>query len=223
MEAKDAEFAGLHLAFLAAGGLLLAIPSLSTVHALQLFAVGYNLFFPTYAYVTDRRDWLDLWGFVFPLSLCLIVPDWFLVEVVGTLQFPTAKPSPGPVPVAIAGLWTLPLIVSSYLGLNAPNYGVRGEGRYALVALASLVLFASSELLLTKVPIWQAVGVTTVSDMALYIVGPEVLLGVATFWTYWRYRLRSVLFRALVTPLVMFLYLGAIGTSYLIFELWLAV
>ena len=107
--------------------------------------------------------------------------------------------------------------------MNAPNYGVRGEGRYALVALASLILFASSELLLTKVPIWQAVGVTTVSDMALYIVGPEVLLGVATFWTYWRYRLRSVLFRALVTPLVMFLYLGAIGTSYLIFELWLTV
>jgi hypothetical protein len=222
METTDAEFAALHAAFLAGGGLLIALPSLQTVTSLQLFVVAYNVFFPSYAYLTERREWLDVWGFVFPLSLCLIIPDWFLTTVIGTLTFPTAAASPGPVPIAMAGLWAFALVTIVYTGIAAPRYGIRGEGRYAVVALVSLLTFVGAEVLFTKIPIWRATGVATLSDMALYIVGPEVLLGVATFWTYWRYRLRSILFRTLITPLVMFLYLGGVGTSYLIFEHWLA-
>lgn len=131
-----------------------------------------------------RAGWTSLWAFVAPLSAFQVAPDAVLAGAVGTLRFvDLGGPHVGPVPLAMAGMWAIPLWLSTAAGLWSRSAWVAG-------GVAGL-LFVGAEATVGAGLIWEAVGVAAVGPVAVYVVGPEVLLGAATYVAYRRTAGRS--------------------------------
>lgn len=214
-----------HAAFAAVAALALAAPWPSVVLPAYGTALGrpptgwlllglvvlYNVALPVVGRRRGHERWVRLWAFLVPLGAFQVVPDAFLADVVGSLDFPdTGGPRLGPVPLAMAGMWTVPLWLSTYAGLRA---------RSAWVAAAVAgVLLVGAEATLWVVPIWRAVGVTAVGPVAVYVVLPEILLGAATFAAFRWGEGRRWPQRVAAAAVVSVLYLGALGASYWLVE-----
>ena len=126
-----------------------------------------------------RAGWISLWAFVAPISVFQVAPDVVLSGVVGTLRFAgLGGPHVGPVPLAMAGMWAIPLWLSTAAGLWARSAAVAG-------GVAGL-LFVGSEATIGAGLIWEAVGVASVGPVALYVIGPEIALGMVTYLAYRR-------------------------------------
>lgn len=208
--ARDA--AAFHVVFVAACGAVLLAPEPALGWRLLALVVGYNVALPLVGLRRGHPDWVKLWAFLVPLSLFQVVPDAALASVVGSLDFPdTGGPRLGPVPLAMAGMWTIPLWGALFIAERQ-----RGRvGRRAVWAAGLTgIALVGAEATLWAVPIWQAVGVQTVAHVALYVIAPEILLGAVAYlawvWTRDRGRWEQVGAAALVS----LVYLGALVASF---------
>ena len=213
----------LHAAFAVVAVLVLAwpavvLPSRGAVVAappvgwrLLGLVVLYNVALPLVGRWRGWAGWAELWAFLVPLSAFQVVPDAFLAGVLGSLDFPdTGGPRLGPVPLALAGMWTIPLWLSTWAGLRA---------RSAWVAAAVAgALFVGAEATLWAVPVWRAVGVATVGPVAVYVVPAEVLLGGAAYGAFAWGRGRAGWVRVAAALSVSLVYLGAACAAYLAVE-----
>jgi hypothetical protein len=151
--------------------------------------------------VIAKRD-RELWLFLAPLSVCQVVPDWALVEVTGTLRFPDTG---GPrvddaVPLAMAGMWVIPLYAVVALARDNPWAG----------ALLALSIFGLAELAAPYVDLWEpAGGVREVAGVAIYVLPAEAALGAATVIAWRDHR------SPFAAPAVSALYLGALVAGLL--------
>jgi hypothetical protein len=155
---------------------------------------------------------------VFPLSLLQIFPDWFLSAVLGVLVFPdTGSPRVGDVPLFMGGLWIIPLFIIVLLGRRVQ---VRFTKNLAILAvcIASAVLFLGSEAVLWLIPIWYAHGVTMIAHVAIYLIVPEILLGLFTFLAFETFHTDMIWHRLGAAFTVMVIYLGNLCFFYLIIE-----
>ena len=172
-----------HLFFivLCAVVLLLPIPLLMGSR-LFVLVVAYNLLIPVVGYCRNHPNWVSLWLLVFLLSLFMVFPDWFLADPLGILVFLSdGFPKIGPVSGYMAGLWAIPLFIIVFLGQRiAERYNAKYA--YALVAIVSLLLFTGAEAGLTFV--WHAQNVFMIGPVALYIIVPELILGLSTYWVH---------------------------------------
>ena len=213
----------LHAAFAVVAALVLAWPTVVLPSRGAAFAapplgwrllglvVLYNVALPLVGRWRGRAGWAELWAFLVPLSAFQVVPDAFLAGVLGSLDFPdTGGPRLGPVPLALAGMWTIPLWLSTWAGLRA-------RSAWAAAAVAG-VLFVGAEATLWAVPVWRAVGVATVGPVAVYVVAPEVLLGGAAYGAFVWSRGRAGWVRVTAAAAVSLLYLGAACACYLAVE-----
>ena len=118
----------------------------------------------------------------------------------------------------MAGMWTIPL----WAALVAADHLGRGSERTSMVWAAALAggILVSAEAVVWMVPIWEAVNVTAVGPVALYVIVPEILLGAIAFAAYVRYRDRSRGLQVAVAALVSTFYLGALGARYLLIDVW---
>ena len=221
-----------HLAFAALAAAVLAfpavvVPSRGAVvgvapgwRLLALVAV-YNAALPLVGRARGHRQWVALWAFLAPLSVFQVVPDAVLAGVLGSLHFPdTGGPRLGPVPLAMAGMWTVPLWLALW-GAGRLSGGDTARGTVWAGALAGALLVGAEATLAAPslsgvgaFPIWHAVGVTAVGPVAVYVVLPEVLLG-AVAWLAFRLT-RSAPWPARVgaAALVSLVYLGALAASF---------
>jgi hypothetical protein len=152
-----------------------------------------------------------------PLSVFQLVPDAFLADVLGSIDFPdTGGPRIGPLPLAMAGMWTIPLWALLFAA-DRLGQGSQGRGAAWAAALAGLVL-VGSEATLWALPIWEAVGVQRIGPVATYVILPEVLLGAAAYGAFVATRDRSRAVQVVAAALVAVLYTGALATSYLFLE-----
>lgn len=178
----------------------------------------YNVALPLWARARGHGDVLGLWRFLVPLSVFQVVPDAFLADVLGVLVFPeTGGPRLGSVPLALAGMWTIPLLAVVWVARRVE------EGRGAVVAgwtaaALSLVVFGAAEATLWAVPIWHTQGVAQIGRMALFVLAPEALLGATAYLAERETRGRGPLARVGVAGLVALVYLGALGASFWFFE-----
>jgi len=173
----------------------------------------YNLLIPFVAYRLRYTAWMRMWQFLLPLSLLQIFPDWFLSQVLGVLNFPdTGAPFIGTVPLFMGGMWIIPLFVILYLGQRFPKQNS------AMVIISSAVFFLAAEATLWTLPIWTAQNVTQVYHIAVYLIVPEILLGLTTFWVYLYVKDRSLLFRLGGAFIVTVTYLGNVALFYLLVE-----
>ena len=236
--AGDARRAGVrdavafHLAFAVLAGVVLALPAVAPPSRgavldvalgsrLLALVVLYNVALPLVGVGRGHRDWVALWAFLVPLSVFQVVPDAFLAGVLGTLDFPdTGGPRLGPVPLAMAGMWTIPLWLALFGALRLSG-GALGRGAAWAAALAGVLLVGAEATLAAPspsgvwaVPVWRAVGVATVGPVAVYVVVPEVLLGAVAWLAFSLTRAASRLVRVAAAALVSLVYLGALAASF---------
>ena len=159
---------------------------------------------------------MRLWAFCATVSVFQVAPDAFLAAVLGVLDFPeTGGPRLGPVPLAMAGMWTIPL----WIALFTARVATPDLARRAMVAAAvGGALFVGSEATLWAVPVWRAVGVTMAGPVALYVIVPEVLVGGVAYVAYVATRERAWPVRVSAAAGVSLVYLGALCVSYLVVE-----
>ncbi len=178
----------------------------------------YNLALPVSARLLDHREWLKLWLFLVPLSALQIVPDLVLSAVLEVLVFPdSGGPRINTVNASMAGMWTIALFPVVFLGQRI-EARIGRRAALATVATASFMVFVGSEALAWRIPIWHAQNVAMVGGVALYVVIPEILLGLATFRVFQGTAARPLGVRLVGALALMLFYLGALICSYFLIE-----
>ena len=192
---------------------------------------------------TSRPHLCLMWRFVATLSVFMVVPDWFLVRALGTLEFPDngAWKIGSAVSVYMAGMWSIPLmclLACCTLANRTANrfvdkanihpHSCRQQFVAPLRAAAiALLIFGGAEQLSQPLRLWSATANVkrTAGHVALYVLPAEALLGAVTLLAYratgasevtgWSTWMQHVVAAAAVAVM----YTGALAVSYLFVEL----
>ena len=213
------DFLIIHLIFIALCVLILLIPiSVSIGIKLFILVAIYNIIIPLFAYLRNHTEWINIWLFVFILSLFQVWPDWFLSAELGILVFPEdGFVKIGTVSLYMAGLWAIPLFLIIFIGSYLQeNYSMQKV--YLIVAFLSLIIFGLAEQTIWMIESWYAQNVIMVGHLALYIVVPEVILGITTFYGYNLIQDKNNLLKIPVAFTIMLLYLGSAVFFYFLIE-----
>jgi hypothetical protein len=215
----ERDLAAFHVVFavIAAGALALS-GEVEVGIVMTTLVVVYHLGSVGFARAQGHTAWLRWWGFGTVLSIFMVLPDAVLADGLGVLVFPPdGVPDIGPVTAYMAGLWTIPtVVIVAAAEAVGHRWGDLAAGVAAVVVAA--IVFGVAEATLTRLPVWEAVGVTTIGGVARYILLPELLLGWLVFAAArWTRRGRVVAFVP-VAALVALTYTGAAAVSWLLFE-----
>lgn len=219
-EVRDAIAFHIAFALVALAGLALPVPDLGW--RLLGLVILYSIALPLVARARGHAEWVLLWAFLALVSLFQVGPDAFLASVLGTLHFPdTGGPRLGSTPLAMAGMWTIPLWVSLFTARQL-DWGDLRRGLW-IAALVCGIVLVGSEATLWAVPIWEAAeGVTTIGRVAVYVVVPEILLGAVTYLAFMTTRDQAWTAKMAAAGLVSLVYLGALCASYgLVERVWM--
>lgn len=197
-------------------GLLLLLPiPLAAGAKVLLLVIAWNLLLPTIAWRLGYDAWLRLWLFLLPLSFLLVFADWFFCEGIETLKFfDNGSPRLGPVPVYMAGMWSIGLFLLVLIGQSlawTTSFAVA----LLAVAVVSLAIFLPTEILAFHLPLWTALRVPTTLQVANYILPAEGLLALMTFVTYERLQHANGFVQLCAAAGIALAYTGAAGISYL--------
>ena len=208
-----------HLLFAVVAAAVLLFPATVGISArLLVVVIAYNVMIPLVALQRGHTEWIRVWLFAFALSILQIWPDWYLSAELGVLAFPDdGVLMIGTVPAYMAGLWAIPLFTIIYVGQLVQK---QWADKWVLVIVGALTLaiFGSAEATMWMLPSWYAVGVTMIGHVAVYIIVPEIVLGLSTYITYDIVRERPLWMIAIAAVLVMILYLGCAVLSFFMIE-----
>lgn len=216
-----------HLVFVVVAVLLLWSPGgLPQGWRIFILLVAYPVGLLALAHRREHHLWKQDLALLVPLSALQVFPDWFLSSVLGVLVFPDATfPKIGTVTAYMAGMWTIPLFVVVVVARGVEERDLWGTDRVANRRLARLaaattagLLFVGAEATLWRLDIWHAVEVHQIGSVALYVVVPEILLGVTTYEAC-RWSARRPWFHKVTAALaVMWIYLGSLSTFFLLID-----
>jgi hypothetical protein len=201
----------LNALFFAATGIAVALDTPAKGWAVLTLVVAYNICLPLLARAVGRRDWVNLWAFLLPVSIFQILPDWVLASIIGTLRFPVIG---GPrvdhaINLAMCGMWVAPLFIVLALA----------RGRAGVAAALAVAVFLGTELIAPVADLWQPVGETTrVAGVALYVLPAEAALGWATAYAYASAGTAGATRRILAALAVSTFYLGALVLAYFVID-----
>lgn len=229
--ARQAAFAGprwwfwlLGLAgFAVAAGVVLALPMGALGWRILLLVLVFHIGLVVLARRTGDEYLWRAWTVLAPLSVVMVLPDWFLSAVLGSLEFPdTGGPFIGTVPLFMAGMWTIALIpivlVGALVAQRVESAAGGGTRSFALgaaaAAIAGLVFFWAAELVAPSIPIWQPVDVPMFAGVAAYVLLPEAVLSAAAYVLVATVERIPRAATAALTLLLPFTYTGMLATSY---------
>jgi len=186
---------------------------------LFILVIGYNLLISLVGLFRKYSEWVKLWVFVFLISLFQIWPDWFLSAQLNILVFPEdGLFKIGPISGYMAGLWAIPLFLICFIGLKLKENYSYSKSLIA-VGLISLTIFGLSEQSMWMLQSWYPQNVTLIFDhLAVYIIIPEVLLGLTTFYYFQKIENMNYLMLIVVAFGIMLFYLGSVSFFYFVFE-----
>jgi len=214
------DFIIVHLIFIGLCCAVLIIPTPIAI-GIKLFILvaSYNLLIPLVGLWRKNNEWVKLWVFVFLVSLFQIWPDWFLSAQLNILVFPEdGLFKIGTVSGYMMGLWTIPLFLICFIGLNFKEKHSHIK-TLIVVGLISLTIFGFSEQSLWMLQSWYPQNVTLIFDhLAIYIIIPEVILGLSTFYYFQKIKDKNYFALIAVSFVVMLLYLGSASFFYFLFE-----
>jgi len=214
------DFIVVHLIFTGLCFAVLIIPIPIAIGIKLFILVGtYNLMVLLVGLIRKYDEWLKLWLFVFMISLFQIWPDWFLSAQLNVLVFPEdGFFKIGTVSGYMAGLWAIPLFLLCFIGLKIKeNYS--NFKALIVVGLISLNIFVFSEQTMWMLQSWYPQNVTLFFDhLAVYIIIPEVILGLSTFHYFEKIKTQHFLLLIVVAFGIMLLYLGSASFFYFLFE-----
>ncbi|NYG53940.1 DUF6989 domain-containing protein [Nocardioides perillae] len=201
----------LHALFLAGGAVALALDPPAQGWGVLACVAAYAVGLPLVCRATGRDDLGALAVFLLLVSVWQVLPDWVLVDLVGTLRFPDTGGLrvDDAIPLAMAGMWLAPLFVALALSGGRP-------GRAAVLAAA---VFAGAELLAPVLDLWEPVGDTArVLGVAVYVVPAEAALGWAAATAFALVRGRALPVQAGAALAVSTLYLGALVLAHFLVD-----
>ncbi|MFX1379518.1 MAG: DUF6989 domain-containing protein [Promethearchaeota archaeon] len=213
------DFLIIHLIFVVICVAILLIP-ISNYIGIKLFILIliYNILLPTYGYLRGYSEWINIWLFALLVSLFQIWPDWFLSSELNILVFPEdGFIKIGTVSLYMTGLWTIPLFLIIFTGLKIQERYSKTI-TYSIVGIISLLIFGLAEQTLWILQSWYAQNVFMIGHLALYIIIPEIMLGISTYYSFLLIREKKHLFKIPVTFVIMILYLGNAVFFYFLFD-----
>ena len=211
---RRTSWVGFHAVFAAVAVAVLLIPVPALGLRVLALVVIYNVALPVFARRTDDDVLWVTWVVLAPMSVLMVLPDWFLSAVLGTLRFPdTGAPYIGTMPLFMAGMWAIALIPVMLLGTWVEQ--VRGPAAgFSAAAGSGLLLFMAAERLAPLLPLWGPVGVAEVAGVAVYVLLPELALCLASFELVRGARARPVALTIGMIIAIPFMYLGMLATGY---------
>ena len=219
-EKSTRDFIIVHLIFIGLCFAVLIIPTpIAMGIKLFILVTSYNLLILLIGLFRKYDEWVKLWVFVFFISLFQIWSDWFLSAQLNVLVFPEdGLFKIGTVSGYMAGLWAIPLFLICFIGLKLKEKHSYTK-TLVVVGLISLTIFGFSEQSLWMLQSWYPQNVTLIFDhIAIYIIIPEVLLGLTTFYYFQKIKGKNYLTLIGVSFIIMILYLGNASFFYFLFE-----
>lgn len=179
--------------------------------AVLILTLGYNVLLPLYGLMRGHQEWLRLWIFLLPLSCGQVLPDWALVQIAGVLSFPDHGiwRIGGAVPAYFMGLWIMLLFPITLISDS-------NRSRYFIAGLLSLLLFGLAEWAAQPLQLWQPHNVRTFAGVAVYVLIPEVFLGLVTLKAYRNTRGNGIIQQVFSALGVNLLYTGALFIGLLL-------
>jgi hypothetical protein len=186
---------------------------------LFILIISYNLLVPLVGLFRKYSEWVKLWVFVFFISLFQIFPDWFLSAQLNVLVFPEdGLFKIGTVSGYMVGLWAIPLFILCFIGLKLKEFYSQFKA-FIVVGLISMNIFMFSELTMWMLQSWYPQNVTLIMDhLAVYIIIPEVILSLSTFYYFEKIKTQHILISIVVAFGIMLLYIGSASFFYFLFE-----
>ena len=207
-----------HILFSIICGIVLFIPGIPIGIKLFILVIVYNIIIPLVGIWRKYTDWLNIWLFSFILSMLQIWPDWFLSAQLEVLVFPEdGLFKIGTVSGYMLFLWAIPFFIILFIGMRVGEHYSKIT-TYLTVALISLLIFGITEMTIWMIGSWYAQNVTMIGHMAVYIIIPEVLLGLSIFYFYEIIKDKNQLIKIPTIFIVMLLYLGSATFFYFLFE-----
>jgi hypothetical protein len=203
--------AGAALAYALAGAVALSLDAPAKGWAVLICSFGGVIGVCLLAKATGRTQWLAILSVLVPLSIFQVFPDWMLVQVVGSISFLDngGIRVAGAIPLAMAGLWVLPLLI---VVLVARDSLWRG-------ALASTVVFAVTEIAAPHIGVWEpAGGVHEILGIAIYVLPAEAALGAAAVYAVRVAAQAGWLTKLTAAAAVSIFYAGALTISALLID-----
>ena len=217
---RDALF--VHLIFIVICAVILLIPvDLKIGVRLFILVIIYNLAVPIVGIWRKYAEWVEIWLFAFILSLFQIFPDWFLSAQLEVLVFPEdGLFKIGTVSGYMLLLWAIPFFMILFIGERVhERYSTNMVYLpYLVVALLSLLIFGMSEMTMWTLGSWHAQNVTMIGHLAIYIIIPEVILGLSTYFSYEMIKDKNHWIKIPTAFIVMLLYLGSAAFFYFLIE-----
>ena len=182
MEIKERlEFVFFHIAFLCLAllGVLLAKNQTFAILLLVLFYL-----ISTVIFLRFRKYflWQEIFYFSLGLNVLMILPDWFLAAVLGTIEFPEDSFRLGLVSLYMLGMWTIPFTMMLFLRWLEEEYSQ--SKAIVLSTIFGLVIFASSEFILPLIPAWEPKNVFTIGSIAIYVLPRADTLLCLNLWFF---------------------------------------
>ncbi len=202
----------LHVAFAIVAVVVLLVPISEFGVRVLLLVIGYNVAVPVVARRTQDAVLWRMWTRLAPMSVLMLLPDWFLGAVLGSIVFPNrGSPFIGTMPIFMAGMWTIALLPVCLLARGVEDR--RGpNAAFVTAAVAGLALFTAAELAAPSIPLWEPVGATEVAGVAIYVLLPELALCLATYALVRVPHGRAGTAAGIIA--IPFMYLGMLATSY---------
>ena len=214
------DFIIVHLIFTVLCFVVLIVPfPIAIGIKLFILVISYNLLISLIGLFRKYSEWVKLWVFVFLISLFQIWPDWFLSAQLNILVFPEdGLFKIGTVSGYMAGLWAIPLFLLCFIGLKIQENYSRLKA-LIVVGLISFTIFVFSEQTMWMLQSWYPQNVTLFFDhLAVYIIIPEVILGLSTYYYFQKTKNQHYLMLIVVAFGIMLLYLGSVSFFYFLFE-----
>ena len=203
-----------HVVFaaVALAGLLAPIGPLG--QRVLVLVLAYSIGIVVMALRTRDPVLLTFWLVLAPMSVLMVLPDWFLSAQLGILVFPdTGAPYIDTMPIFMAFMWTVALLPVMLIGWAVE----RSRGLAAAlvtVVVGGLVMFTLAEYAAPLIPLWYPRDVTQIAGVAPYVLLPEVGLTIAAYLLVRNAAGRNRWATAGGIVAVPFMYLGMLCTGY---------
>ena len=208
-----------HIGFISACLAIILLPiGIEIGVKLFILVILYSALIVIVGLVRKYKEWIYIWAFVFLISLFQIWPDWFLSAELNVLVFPEdGLFKIGTVSGYMVGLWVIPLFLIIFLGKQLQERFSK-EIAYSSVILISSLIFVFAEQSMWMLQSWYAQNVIMIGHLALYIIVPEIILGISTYYCYEMIKEKSHLLKIPTAFLIMILYLGSAVFFYFLVE-----
>jgi len=174
-----------HLVFVLACVAILILPiGIEIGIKLFILVILYSLLIVVVGLLRDYKEWIYIWIFIFLISVFQIFPDWILSAELNILVFPEdGLFKIGTVSGYMVGLWVIPLFLIIFTGKQLQERFSKRIA-YIFVIISSLLIFGLSEQSMWILQSWYAQNVIMIGRLAVYIIVPEIILGVSTYYCY---------------------------------------